>query len=208
MERQKTLPGLTGVQVGADSPHPPLALILWPSGGLVRDIILLIAGSIFIALMAQVSIHLPFTPVPITGQTLGVALVGALLGSRRGTLTLLTYLAEGATGLPVFAGGAGGLGIFVGPTGGYLIGFVAAAFVVGWLCEKGWDRHFLSAVLAFLLGDSLVFLFGLPWLARFVGIEKVFALGLIPFIPGDLIKVVLAALVITSLWRSLKRKQP
>lgn len=207
MERQKSLPGLQGFQVGTDSPHPPLALILRPSGGLVRDIILILAGSVFVALMAQVSVPLPFTPVPVTGQTLGVALVGALLGSKRGTLALLTYLAEGAAGLPVFAGGARGLDKFAGPTGGYLIGFLVAAFVVGWLCEKGWDRRFLSAVPAFLLGDSMVFLFGLPWLARFVGTEKVFAMGLIPFIPGDIIKVILAALVVTGLWPSVKRKQ-
>src|SRR5205823_11657589 len=94
MERQKTLPWLIGPRSGADNPHPPLALILWPSGGLIRDVILVLAGSIFIALMAQVSIPLPFTPVPITGQTLAVALVGALLGSKRGALALLTYLVE------------------------------------------------------------------------------------------------------------------
>jgi biotin transport system substrate-specific component len=208
MESQKTLPGLVGGSGAAANPHPPLALILWPSGGLVRDIILVLAGSIFVAIMAQVSIPLPFTPVPITGQTLAVALVGALLGSKRGALALLTYLAEGAGGLPVFAGGAGGVAVFAGPTGGYLIGFLASAFVIGWLCEKGWDRRFISAVLAFLIGDSLVFLFGLSWLARFVGSEKVFALGLIPFIPGDLIKVALGALIVTSLWRSVKKKQP
>jgi biotin transport system substrate-specific component len=189
------------------APHSPLALILWPSGGLVRDITLVVGGSLFVALLAQISIPLPFTVVPITGQTLAVALTAAFLGSKRGTLALLTYLAEGAAGLPFWAGGAGGWLKLIGPTGGYLIGFVVAAFLVGFLCEKGWDRHVISAALAFLLGDAIVFVFGLLGLARFVAPNQVFAQGLFPFIPGDLIKITLAALVITGTWKVVEKRK-
>jgi biotin transport system substrate-specific component len=190
-------------------PHPPIALVLWPSGGWVRDVILVIAGSLFVALLAQVSIPLPFTVVPITGQTLGVALTAAALGGKRGALALLTYLGEGAVGLPFFAGGAGGWGKIAGPTGGYLIGFVIAAFVVGSLCERGWDRSIPRAALAFLIGDALVFLVGVPWLALSLGLSLTNALatGLMPFIPGDLIKISLATLVVTGCWQAIERRK-
>lgn len=187
-------------------PHPPLALVVWPSGGWVRDITLVLVGSLFVALLAQVAIRLPFTIVPITGQTLAVALTAAVLGGKRGALALIAYLAEGAAGLPFFAGGASGLAKIMGPTGGYLVGFVVAAFVVGLLCERGWDRHVVSAALAFLIGDALVFLFGLPWLAAFIGTNHILENGLLPFIPGDLIKISLATLVITGLWRLVDKR--
>jgi biotin transport system substrate-specific component len=203
--RQNTSTWIPGLHIDR-VPHPPLALVLWPSGGWVRDITLVIAGSLFVALLAQVSLPLPFTVVPITGQTLAVALAAAFLGSRRGTLALLTYLAEGAAGLPFWAGGASGWLKLVGPTGGYLIGFVVAAFVVGLLCEKGWDRHLITAALAFLLGDAIVFLFGLAGLARFVPSNQLFMQGLVPFIPGDLIKITLASLVTTGAWKIGEKK--
>jgi biotin transport system substrate-specific component len=163
--------------------------------------LLVLGGSVLIGLMAQVAIPLPFTPVPITGQTFAVLLVGALLGSRRGALSAGLYLAEGALGLPVFAGGSGGLARLFGPTGGYLLGFVVAAGVVGWLCESGWDRRLPTAILAMLIGNGLIYLFGLPWLARFVGPERALAAGLWPFLAGDLIKIALAALALPLAWR-------
>jgi biotin transport system substrate-specific component len=144
--------------------------------------------------------------VPLTGQTFAVLLVGALLGSRRGSLSLLAYLAEGAVGLPVFAGGSGGLARLWGPTGGYLVGFIAAARMVGWLCERGWDRRVRTAALAMLIGNGVIYLFGLPWLAHFVGAERVLALGLLPFMPGDLVKLALAALALPSGWKLLGGK--
>lgn len=165
------------------------------------DIALIVGGSAFVALAARISVPLPFTPVPITGQTLAVLLVGAALGSRQGALSLLLYLLEGAAGLPVFAGGASGLSRLSGPTGGYLLGFVAAAYVTGWLAEHRWDRRFRSNLLAMLIGNIVIYLFGLPWLARFVGIEKVLPLGLYPFIPGDLIKLIIATLALPSAWK-------
>ncbi len=162
--------------------------------------LLILGGSLFIALAAQIAVPLPFTPVPITGQTLAVLLVGALLGSRLGSLTVLAYLAEGAMGLPVFAGGAFGLARLVGPTGGYLFGFVLAAFVVGWLCERGWDRRIITAALALIAGNGVIYLVGIPWLAVFVGGERALALGLWPFLPGDALKIALAMWALPGGW--------
>ncbi len=182
--------------------------VLRPSArnhALLYDAALVLAGSLFVALCAQFAIPLPFSPVPVTGQTLAVLTVGVLLGSRRGSLALLTYLAEGALGLPVLAGGAAGLSRLTGPTGGYLIGFVAAAFLVGWLAEQGWDRRFESTLLAMVLGNVVIYACGLPWLGRFVGVEQVFTLGLWPFLPGDLGKILLATASLPWGWRLLDR---
>lgn len=165
------------------------------------DLSLLLAASTLVALCAQVSITLPSSPVPITGQTLAVLLSGALLGSRRGAACLLAYLLEGALGLPVFAGGTAGLGKLLGPTGGYLIGFVAAAWVTGWLAERGWDRRPATAFVAMLTGNLTIYLFGLPWLAYFVGAEKVLTSGFFPFIAGDLLKLLLGTSLLPLGWK-------
>ncbi len=183
--------------------------VLRPSArnhALLYDAALVLAGSLLVALFAQIAIPLPFSPVPVTGQTFAVLLTGVLLGSRRGSLALLTYLAEGAMGLPVLAGGAAGLARLTGPTGGYLVGFVAAAWLVGRLAERGWDRRMESTLLAMLLGNAVIYAFGLPWLARFVGADRVFDLGLLPFLPGDLGKVLLAAASLPWGWRILDRR--
>ena len=172
--------------------------------GLLYDVMLVMVGSAFIALFAQVAIPLPHTPVPLTGQTFAVLLVGALLGSARGCLAVLLYLFEGVIGLPVFAGGAFGLARLVGPTGGYLVGFVAAAFLVGLLAKRGWDRRVWSSALAMLLGNGVIYAFGLAWLAHVVGPEKAFSLGLYPFIPGDFIKLGLAAVALPAGWKLLR----
>jgi biotin transport system substrate-specific component len=150
-------------------PYPPLVKTLWPHRTLARDLALILAGSLLVALAARISIPLPFTPVPITGQTLAVLLVGAALGSRLGFLSLLAYLAEGAMGLPVFAGGTGGLAKILGPTGGFLLAFPLAAGLVGLLVERfGLDRSFLGTLLAMLAGNALLYLVGLPWLAAWL----------------------------------------
>jgi biotin transport system substrate-specific component len=130
-----------------------------------------------------------------------VLLVGALLGSRRGGLSMLTYLGQGAAGLPVFANGGSGPVYLSGPTGGYLIGFVVAAFVTGWLAEHHWDRHALTTALAMVIGNLVIYLFGVTWLASFVGIENAFSAGLVPFIAGDVVKIALAAALLPSGWR-------
>ena len=175
-----------------------------PRSSVLRDAVLVLGGSLLIALSAQVAARLPFSPVPITGQTCAVLLVGAFLGSRRGMLSVLAYLAEGAMGLPVFAGGGSGPAWLGGPTGGYLLGFVVAAWTVGWLCEHLWDRSVAGTLVIMLAGSATIYMFGLPWLARFVGADRALALGLLPFFPGDSVKIALAVLSL-SLGLRLRR---
>jgi biotin transporter BioY len=134
-------------------------------------------------------------PVPVTGQTFAVLLAGALLGSRRSALSMLSYLAVGLSGAPFWfaLGGPIGVARLVGPTGGYLIGFVAAAFVVGWLAERGWTRRIWTTALAMVIGAVVYYAFGLVWLSHFVPQGQVVALGLQPFVVGDAVKIALAA---------------
>jgi len=180
---------------------------LFPRATLARDVLLILSFSIVTALCAQIAFWIG--PVPITGQTFAVLLAGALLGSKRGALSQLTYLGIGALGAPVFAGWMGGPGVLLGPTGGYLLGFVAAAFVVGFLAERGWDRRFWSMALAMLTGNTVIYVFGLSWLAfwlaSFAPESSVLAAGLYPFIPGDLIKLFLVAIALPSGWALLNR---
>ena len=184
---------------------PTLSRRLWPQAHtLVRDGLLVLGGSLLVGLLAQVRIPLPFTPVPITGQTFGVLLVGASLGASRGAASLLLYLALGLIGLPVFTNGGQGLSHLAGPTGGYLLGFIAAAYLTGLLAERGLERRWQTALPAFLAGQALIYLFGVAWLALYTGPEAALALGLLPFLPGDAIKLVLAALAIPTAWRVLK----
>jgi biotin transporter BioY len=155
----------------------------------LSDIGLVLAFSLLIGLLAHLVIPLPFTPVPVTGQTFGVLLTGAVLGSRLGTATLLAYIVEGLAGLPVFAAGTRGPATY-----GYLAGFVVAAFIVGWLCERGWDRDAPRIVAAMVVGEVAIYVFGLLWLARFVPAPKLLALGFFPFLLGDAVKLAAAAL--------------
>ncbi len=176
----------------------------------LREGTLLLLFSGFIALCAQITIPLPFSAVPLTGQTLGVLVTGALLGGRRGTLVLLLYLVEGAIGLPVFAPSAvlpPGLGRLFGPTGGYLIAFPLAAGVVGLLAERGWDRSLVRAALAMLVGNLLMYLVAIPWLSLFTGsLWLALVKGLLPFIPGDLIKLALAAVALPGGWALVRHQ--
>ena len=167
---------------------------------------LIASGATLIALSAQIVLPLPFTPVPVTAQTLTVILVGVLLGSRRGSLAALAYIAGGALGLPVFAAGGFGLARLLGPTGGYLLGFVAAAFVVGWLAERGFDRRLVTAAVAMLAGLAVIFACGLLWLGLFVGYQRVLALGLLPFLMGEAVKLCAAAVLLPLGWRLLGRR--
>ena len=171
------------------------------------DSFLVLGGSFLIALSAQVAIPLPFSPVPITGQTFAVLVVGMLLGRRRGTAAVFAYLAEGFLGLPVFAGGAAGIAKIAGPTGGYLASFVPAAFLVGYLAEKGWDRKISTTFLAMLLGNVIIFGFGALWLARFVGLDKAVSLGVVPFLIGDVVKIGLATFALPGAWKLLSEKK-
>ena len=165
------------------------------------DIALIIGGSLLIGLCAQVAI--PLWPVPVTGQTFAVLMIAALLGARRGCFAVLAYIIEGAAGLPVFAMGRAGLVILRGFTGGYLIGFIAAAYVVGFLAQRGWDRRVSTTVLAMVLGNIVIYAFGLLWLFSLPGINNVLRKGLYPFIIGDLLKIALAAVLLPSGWKLL-----
>jgi biotin transporter BioY len=193
------------VAVVALAPPRTLADVALPGRGVVYNTILVVLGSLLVALFARLAITLPFTPVPITGQTYAVLLVGAALGSRRGVLSMLLYIVEGGVGLPFFAAGASGWTRVFGPTGGYLLSYVLAAFVVGWLAERGWDRRLGTCVLAMLAGEIAIYLVGLPWLAAFMGADRVLPLGLLPFVPGDAIKLLLASASLPVAWRFLGR---
>jgi biotin transport system substrate-specific component len=178
---------------------------VWPRPGVAREIVLVLGGVLLIALAAQVQIPLPFSPVPVTGQTFAVLLLGALYGSKRGAATVLTYLVLGTVGFPVFAGGAAGAARLMGPTAGYLVGFIAAAFVVGALAERGWDRRPWTTAGAMILGNLIIYAVGVAWLARFVGWDKVLATGVLPFLAGDALKIALAMLLLPAGWRLLGR---
>ena len=171
-----------------------------PRTGFLWDAVLVAGFACLTAVCAQISFWLGM--VPITGQTFGVLMAGALLGSRRGALSQLSYLAIGATGVPYWFALGGPLGIarLVGPTGGYLIGFVAAAFVVGWLAERGWDRRVWTAILAMFAGSVVIYTFGLSWLAHFVPQGTVLHAGFYPFIIGDVVKIIAASLAVPSGW--------
>jgi len=166
---------------------------------------ILLAFNLLLVATAYISISLPFSPVPITGQTFGVLLIAMALGRVRGTAVVTAYLLEGAAGLPVFAGGQAGPAVFVGPTAGYLLGFVVAAALVGWLADRGWDKHFGLSVAAMVLGTAVIFVAGLSWLVQFVPVEGLLAAGLVPFLPGAALKIALASLILPSLWRFLRK---
>ena len=182
-----------------------LADVAMPRTGLMRDALLIVGATIVTAAAAQVALPLPWTPVPITGQTFAVLLTGAVLGARRGLAAQALYLAEGAMGLPVFAGGAAGFIKFAGPTGGYLLAFPFAAALVGMLCQRGWDRRPVTMFAAMMLGSSVIFASGLLVLSKFVPASMLLAQGLLPFVPGDVIKSALAALVFPATWRLIAR---
>ena len=162
-----------------------------------------VGGAGLVALAAQVSIPLPFTPVPITGQTFAVLLVGASLGSLLGATSLLLYLAIGLVGAPVYADGASGWGVVSSATGGYLVGFVVSAALVGWLAERRWDRQLSSALGAMLCGNVLIYGCGLVWLAHVLhtNLNTTLEYGLYPFVIGDLLKLYLAAVLLPAAWR-------
>ncbi len=176
-------------------PHPRAA---WLSR--VRDLLLILGGSLLVAALAQLSI--PMQPVPFTGQTLGVLLVGAVLGGKRGGLAMVAYLAEGLAGLPVFANGAAGEHVLVGPTGGYLVSFVLAAALVGTLAEHGWDHSPWLMALAMVAGNLVIYLCGVTWLAHVLHLSFTSAItyGMVVFLLTDAIKIVIAMIALPAAW--------
>lgn len=190
------------------APGAPLVLIdaIWSrrdtsAANMLRLVVLALAGSALMAVAAKIQV--PMWPVPMTMQTFAVLVIAMSYGLRLAGATMLLYLAEGAAGLPVFASG-GGLAYFAGPTAGYLVGFLVAAILVGWLAEKGWDRTVVSTLIAMALGTAAIFALGVAWLAIFLGdADKAIASGLTPFLLGAAVKIALAAAVLPMAWRLL-----
>ena len=176
---------------------------LWPVAGnaVLRNAVLAIAGSLLVAAAAQVNV--PMLPVPMTLQTLAVLAIGAAYGSRLGAATLALYALEGAMGLPVFAGFKSGVML---ASFGYVLGFIAAAFVVGYLAERGWDKSVPKMFAAMLAGAAMLYVPGLLWLSFWVGgLGHAVTVGLLPFVAGDLVKAAIAAVGFPAVWALLGR---
>jgi len=169
----------------------------------ITQITMFVAGIAALSLSAHVKI--PFYPVPVTMQTLIVLMIGMSYGARLGGATILGYLAAGAAGAPVFAGGAG-IVYMMGTTGGYLAGFFISAVIMGLLAERGWGRNWMTTALAMLAGSAIIYLCGVSWLSSFIGLEKAVTFGLLPFIYGDLLKLVIAAAALPMAWSVLGRR--
>lgn len=191
-----------------------LATTLWPRhgklgelNGLLRSTLLAVVGSLLLWACAKIQVPLP--PVPVTMTTFAVMAIGLAYGWRLGAATVLLYLAQGAAGLPVFAGTPEkGIGLIymAGPTGGYLLGYVLMAAACGWLAERGWDRNVFTAGLAMLIGSVFMYVPGLLWLGVLFGWDKpILEWGLIPFVPGDLLKIALVALSLPLAWKLLAK---
>ena len=188
----------TNQQVFADT-------IFWPKTktiSAIRDVLLILSFAVVTAVCSQIKLEIG--AVPITMQTFAVLLSGALLGSKKGAASQLTYLSMGLAGIPWFSRG-GGIGYLLSPTFGYIVGFVFAAFFVGRLCEKGFDRKIKTAIFAIFAGSIIIYIPGLFWLAKFVGLGKVLAVGLYPFILGDLLKILLAGLLLPFGWKIIRK---
>src|ERR671920_1759527 len=179
------------MSTGASSLATPSTLVglLWPSRddarfAALRAIVLMIAGTALLTISAKVQVPLPY--VPMTLQTLVVLMIGASYGWRLGGATVALYLAEGAMGMPVFAGPGAGIGYLMGPTGGFLFGFVAAALVMGFMAERGWDRSLLRVIVMMAVGHALIFAFGLAQLSLVMPLAKAWTVGAAPFVAATL----------------------
>ncbi len=183
----------------------PVVLADLLSGTRVRDIVLVVGAASFVGVLAQISIHLSFTPVPITGQTLGVLLAGTSLGWKRGTAAMTLYAVAGLVGVPWFAGHESG---YVGASFGYILGFIVCAALCGYLAEHGADRSIVKSVPAMVMGELVMYGVGVAWLGIYlhVGGAKAISLGLTPFIVGDAIKAILAATLLPVAWKLVARR--
>lgn len=174
-----------------------------PGSKAVRTALMVTGFALLTAAAAQISFPLPWTPVPVTGQTFAVLLSGAVLGWKAGAGSQLLYVALGAVGLPFYADGASGWTAVSGATGGYLVGFIAAAALIGYLAERGQDRSVVTSIPAMLAGTAIIYLFGVSWLAHSLGVPgtKAMELGLVPFVVGDALKLALAGGLVPGVWR-------
>ena len=186
-----------------------LIAALWPAtkgSAVVRNVLLALAGTLLLYIAAKIKV--PFWPIPMTMQTFAVLVIGMAYGWRLGAATMLLYLAEGAVGLPVFTDTPEkgiGLAYMAGPSGGYLVGFVLAAATAGYLGERGWDRKLLTTAGAMLIGNAVIYVPGLLWLASLIGAAKAIEFGLTPFLLGDALKLALAPCVLPLAWKWLGR---
>jgi biotin transport system substrate-specific component len=174
---------------------------------LATDALFVVGGAVLTGVAAQLAV--PLWPVPITGQTLAVLLVATSLGAVRGVLSMLLYALVGALGVPWFSDQTAGWSVLLGPSGGYIVGFILAAAVTGWLAQRQWDRRILGAILSFFAGSAAVFVIGLPWLAISLGLggEKTLEFGLYPFIVGGILKALVAAGIIRSVWFAVQKNR-
>ena len=177
-------------------------------GSRVRHVALIVLGALLIYLTARIVFPVPGSPVPVTGQTFGVLLVGGALGFRRGVASVALYVLIGLIGLPFFAEGKGGVNVILGASGGYIVGFVLAAAIVGRLAELGWDRRIIGAIGAMIVGEIAIYLIGVPWLMAVAHLDLAtgIAKGLTPFIVGDAIKLLLAAAAFPAAWWVVGRR--
>ena len=187
-----------------------LAHTLWPaqssSARSARNVLLALVGTLALTVSAKTQI--PFWPIPMTMQTFVVLVIGMAYGSRLGLATVALYLLQGALGLPVFAGTPEkgvGLAYMMGPTGGYLLGFLVAAWVCGWLAERGFDRSPLKSLVAMSVGHGLIFVFGVAWLATLMGVEKAFMVGVAPFWAATIVKTLLGVVTLPLAWKWLAK---
>ena len=196
--RALRMPTLAGAML--DSLMTPSA-----ATGAVTKAALVVFGSLLLAVSAQFKI--PLYPVPVTGQTLVVLLIGMTYGPRLGGITVAAYLFEGAVGLPVFAGGAAGVAVLMGPTAGYLLGFLLAAIAMGYLAERGMGRTVVSTIAAMVIGNCAIYLCGAVWLTNFIGFGQAIVAGVLPFLYGDALKLVVAAGLMPWAWRAVKSEK-
>ena len=186
----------------------PLRTALIPRASAISNAVLVVSGVLGLAALAQIAIPVPGSPVPVTGQTLGVLILGTTYGSTLGFTTFAIYLLSGIAGAPVFANGAHGLDRIVGATGGYLIGMLIATLILGQLARFRLDQNFLTALPSMLIGTVITFAFGLVWLHQFTGQSWSWTIsaGLTPFLIGEVLKIAIAGTSLPVIWRVVNRK--
>ena len=182
-----------------------LRATVFPRSSALTQALFVMGGVGFITVMAQVAIPVPGSPVPVTGQTLAVLLIGTTYGARLGLMTFATYLLAGVAGAPIFAGSTHGIEKVIGATGGYLVGMLIASFLLGYLADRKADQKFKTSFPALLLGDAVIFFFGLTWLHFSLELSwsATFAAGLTPFIFGELLKIAITATSLPLIWRKI-----